>query len=322
MNIAFRVDGSKKLGLGHVKRCIVIAKKLQKKNISCIFITQFKEIEKFLQSEGFIVFIIKKKNESAQIHQFLEKEYCTKLVIDSKSKSLEKLLKTIDQKIKIILIDNFHCSNYADLLIISSVKNPKKHYPQNSIVGTEYLLHGIKDLPKSTKSKNKSILITMGGSDNYNITSKIIDSFLKNTNDFNLTIVLGKFYNDEKNLLKIINNDKRFNIIKNPTSLVPLMQKATIGIVTFGITVYEAAICRLPLFVISHSNENNLSAKLVEKYGWITYLGKYDEIDYIPISNNVIRLSQNETKLKKMKQACLQIDGLGPSRVADKIINL
>lgn len=322
MKIAFRVDGSKKLGLGHVKRCIVIAKNLQKKDTSCLFITQFKEIQKFLQSKGFVVFIIEQKNESRQINQILKKECCTKLVIDSKRKSIGKLLKNIDKQIKIILIDNFDYSNYADLVVISSVKNPKKQYPQNSIVGTHYVLHGIEDLPKSIKRKNNSILLTMGGSDKYHITKKIIDSFSKNTDDFNLTIVLGKFYDDEKNLFKIISNDKRFHIVKNPPSLVPLMQQSLIGIATFGVTVYEAAICCLPLFVISHSNENNLSAKLVEKYGWISYLGKYDKINYNTLPNTVMKLMQNKIELKKIKQACLQIDGLGPSRVADHIINL
>ena len=322
MNIAFRVDGNKTLGLGHVKRCIVIAKKLQKNNISCIFITQFKEIEALLQSEGFVVFIIKKKNKLTQINRLLEKERCTKLIIDSKNKSIGKLLETINPQIKIILIDNFNHSSYADLLIISSVENPKKHYPQNSIVGIQYLLHGIDVLPKISKPKKTSILVTMGGSDKYDITLKIINSFLKNPGNFDLTIVLGKFYKHEKNLLEIISNDKRFTIIKNPPSLVPLMQKSTIGIVTFGITVYEAAICCLPLFVISHSNENTLSAKLVEKYGWINHLGKYDKINYTSIPNNVIQLTQNKIKLKKMKQACSQIDGLGPSRVSEKIINL
>jgi len=161
----------------------------------------------------------------------------------------------------------------------------------------------------------------LGGSDKYGITKKIVYSFSQSTHDFDLTIVLGKFFHDE-NLMKIIKNDNRFHVIKNPPSLVSFMQQSIVGIVTFGITVYEAAMCGLPLFVISHSNENHFSARLVEKYGWIYYLGKYDLINYDILPNTMIKLMQNKTKLKQMRKACLQIDGLGPTRVAKYIINL
>jgi UDP-2,4-diacetamido-2,4,6-trideoxy-beta-L-altropyranose hydrolase len=322
MKIAFRVDSSKKLGLGHVKRCVPLAKSLEKKNILVLFITQFTETRNFLQSKGFIVFTITQKSESVEINQILKKEHCTKLVIDSKRKSIENLLKNLDDKIKVILIDNFQFSNHTDLIISSSFKNPKFNYPKNSIVGPKFLLHGIENIPKFIKHKNNSILLTMGGSDKYDITQKIVNSFLKNLNNFKLIIILGKYYEYEKNLFEIINNDKRFIVIKNPPNLTDLMQQASIGIVTFGITVYEAAICRLPLFVISHSDENDISAKLVEKYGWISYLGKYDKIPYDIIPNTVFNLLKNKRKLQTMKQACLQIDGLGPLRVSKHIEKL
>ena len=88
MKIAFRVDSSKKLGLGHVKRCVPLAKSLEEKNISVLFMTQFIETRNFLQSKGFIVFTIKQKSESVEVNKILKKEHCTKLVIDSKRKSI------------------------------------------------------------------------------------------------------------------------------------------------------------------------------------------------------------------------------------------
>tara|TARA_B110000263_G_C15216244_1_gene467679 strand:+ start:121 stop:1089 length:969 start_codon:yes stop_codon:yes gene_type:complete len=322
MKIAFRVDSSKKLGFGHVNRCKNVARNLEKKNTSCIFITEFNQTYEYFLSEGFNVFLIKKKNEYEQINQILKKENCLKLVIDSKRKSIKQLTDNVSKNIKIILIDNFFDSKSIDLTVISSVKNPKKKYPKNCIVGKEYVLHGIENLPKNKIQKNKSILISMGGSDKYNITKKIINSLLKKNINFEVNIVLGKLYDHDKEISKLINKNPHFHIIRNPTSLTSLMQESIIGIITFGITVYESAICRLPVFVISHSTENHESAKLVEKYGWISYVGKYNKINYDLVTKNLLNLMNNKNKLEKMKKACLQIDGLGPQRIADHIQKL
>lgn len=322
MKVAFRVDGNKQLGLGHVKRCMIIAENLREKNIPCIFITRFKSIKEILQSENFETVLISPKNESEKIKKILKTHQCTTLVIDSKRRSIGKLLKSIHKQTKIVLIDNTNFIQFVDLIVIPSAKNPKKQYPPNSLVGIEYILHGIGEIPKSFIRKNDSILLTMGGSDKFNITEKIVKSFSKSKKDFRLILILGKYYNSEKNILKIIDGDKRFHIIKNPPSLVELMKKSKICISTFGITAYESAICQLPLLVISHNHENHLSSKLLEKYGWFSYLGKFDQIKYEHLPNLVLDLLYNKTKLKQMRQACSQIDGFGPSRLADQIINL
>lgn len=322
MKIAIRVDGNRRLGMGHVNRCKILAINLNKIEVSCIFLTQYLQVYENLSSEGFIAFLIGKKNESQQVNDILRKEHCSKLVIDSKKKSVGKLITNLDKKIKIIMIDNSSYSNYVDLFVFSSLKDPKKKYPHNSIVGAQYVLHGINKQSEPIRKKNNSILVSMGGSDKYNITQKIIKSFLKSSILFDLTVVLGKYYENDKQLLKIIDNDKRFHIVKNPSSLTRLMNKSTIGVTTFGITVYESAICGLPLFVISHSNENDDSAKLVAKYGWISYVGKYDQINYDKVVKNVLDLMTDKKELKNMKQSCLQIDGLGPFRIAESIKKL
>jgi UDP-2,4-diacetamido-2,4,6-trideoxy-beta-L-altropyranose hydrolase len=322
MKIAFRVDGNKKIGMGHVNRCKIIAKNLEKNNVSCIFITKFKIIFEYFVSEGFTVFLIKTNNESEQVKQILKKECCSKLIIDSKRKSIGKLIEFLKKEVKIILIDNSFYAKHVDLVVFSSVNNNNKIYPKNSLVGIQYVLHGIEKSSKHIKQNTNSILISMGGSDKYNITKKIVSSFSKNRSQFNLTIVLGKFSENKKQILKIINNDKRFTLVTNVPSLKSLMQESTVGIVTFGITVFEAAVCNLPLYVISHSNENEHSAKLVEKYGWISYVGKYDKIDYNLLTKNVLASLKSKKELQKMKQSCKKMDGLGPLRVAEYIRKL
>ena len=322
MKFAFRVDSSKRLGLGHVKRCEILAKNLDTKNISCIFITQFKQTYDYFLSKGFDVFLITKKTEFKQVNRILKKENCKKLIIDSKRKSIKKLIDNIPKNIKIIVIDNSYNSKYVDLKIISSLKNPKKNYPKNCIIGQKYILHGIQNLPKLNSQKKKSLLISMGGSDKYDITSKVVNSIIKKNIDFDVNLVLGKLNENQKKISKLISKKSNFHIISNPSSLISLMDQSIIGIITFGLTVYESAICNLPTIVISHSNENKKSAQLVKEYGFISYAGKYDEINYDKLVKQLLELLNNKMELKKMQNACSQIDGLGPHRVAEIIKKL
>ena len=84
------------------------------------------------------------------------------------------------------------------LVIISSIKNLKKIYPKNCVVGKQFVIHGIEKIYKSIPTKSNQILISMGGSDKYNITEKIIKAFSKNSYNIQIKIVVGKFFDDNQ----------------------------------------------------------------------------------------------------------------------------
>ena len=123
-------------------------------------------------------------------------------------------------------------------------------------------------------------------------------------------------------LKQIIKNDKRFTIIIDSNNFPKLMKESTLGIFTFGVSVFEAAVCKLPSLIISHSYENDESAKIIEKYGWSKYLGKYDQINYNDFPTNALKILENNKILEKMIKKCSQIDGNGANRISEKIIQL
>ena len=150
----------------------------------------------------------------------------------------------------------------------------------------------------------------------------------KNTQYFNLFYSRIYIYPKVQSLKSIFLTDSTHihaNFLQKfsfSNELPQFVQNEFWGIISFGITVYETAICQLPSFVISHSDENDLAAKFVENFGWISYIGKYNEIKYDEIPKMTFNLINDQSKLQKMIQSCKQIDGLGPSNVANSIINL
>lgn len=322
MQVAFRVDGGKILGLGHVMRCLSIANSLSMMGIKCLFIVSNESTKQVVSDYGYNVSKINSNNEGATIRKILIKENCKVLIIDSKRKSLFRIINIVRDTVKIVLIDNVQFAKWADLVILPGVREQFKLCPPNSLVGAEYVL--LRPDPKRIKRspKRKLIIFSAGGSDKKNLTYRVVSAFKKIQSNFEMLVIVGKFYAYQDKLCNLVSNDNRFTILRDPHNLFELMSECKFGIMTFGITVYEAAYCKLPIFVISHSDENDESAKRVEKYGWMKYVGKYDEINYLKFAKEVTSYLHNKNLLHKMSLAGSLIDGKGSERVARAIIHL
>jgi len=323
MQVAFMTDGGKQLGMGHINRCLSIANELKKEDIQSMFLISNNLTKNHIESKKFNVKIIpREKNYFNIINKFLLKEKIFGLIIDSKKKILEEEIKQINKKIKIILIDRNNGLDNVDLVILPGLEEQFKKKSLNSIVGQKYILLN-PDFKYYRKNKNdNNILISMGSTDKKNITKKLVLGLKKLEQDFKITIILGKFYSNEKYIQKIIANDHRFEIKKDPKEFLKLLSSCRLAVIEFGITVYEAAALRTPTAVISHSEENDGSAKRIEKYGFFKYLGKYDKINYNKISKNILEISKNSSSLKNMEKKSSIIDNKGKKRVAKKIFGI
>ena len=206
------------------------------------------------------------------------------------------------------------------MVVLPGVKEQFLNPPANCLIGSKYIIlnPNFKKI-KTSKLKN-TIFISMGGSDKYDITSRIIKPLKKTKLDFSAFIILGKFYSNSKKIHRILQNDKRFILVDNPQNLHEIIAKCQFGIISFGITVYEAAALNIPTLVISHSFENHFSAKRIKKYGWFEYLGKYDNINYSKVSEKIISKLTQKQKLKIKKSKLFDLKG--PSRICKKILEL
>lgn len=203
--IAFRVDSGTNIGLGHLNRCVSIAYHFDKQHIIPIFIISNSSSKDIIQSFGFKWILIKNnKHEISQIKKILSIYKINILVIDSKRKSLENLLKSLKKHTKIVVIDNTKVAKYADLTVLPAVKEQYHKYPKNSLIGSKYVLLNPNIRSAKRTSKKEFIFLSMGGADKYNITKKFVSAFVSNKSNFKLIIVLGKFYRNVHLLLQYL----------------------------------------------------------------------------------------------------------------------
>ena len=313
------MNSGKRYGLGNVNRCLSIAKVLSKNGHNPIFFISSKSTELLIKDYGYKSILINQLKNKTLISALIKKLKIKILIIDSKKKEIINF-KFLKNKVKIVLIDNQNSTQYADLVVLPGVKEQFLNPPANCLIGSKYIIlnPNFKKI-KTSKLKN-TIFISMGGSDKYDITSRIIKPLKKTKLDFTAFIILGKFYSNSKKIHRILQNDKRFILVDNPQNLHEIIAKCQFGIISFGITVYEAAALNIPTLVISHSFENHFSAKRIKQYGWFEYLGKYDNINYSKVSEKIISKLTQKQKLKIKKSKLFDLKG--PNRICKKILEL
>ena len=319
MNIALAADSGKRYGLGSINRCLSIAKVLSKNGHQPIFFISSKSTELLIKDYGYKSILLEQLKRKTLISVLIKKLKIKILIIDSKKKEIVDF-KFLKNKVKIVLIDNQKYVEYADLVVLPGVKEQFLNPPDNCLIGSKYIIlnPNFKKI-KSGKLKN-TIFISMGGSDKYDITSRIVKQLKKTNLYFTAYIILGKFYSNSKKIHYILQNDKRFVLVDSPKNLHEIIVKCRFGIISFGITVYETAALNIPTLVISHSFENHFSAKRIEQYGWFEYLGKYDNINYSKVSEKIISNLTQKQRLKIKKPNL--IDFKGPNRICKKILEL
>tara|TARA_B110001454_G_scaffold215543_1_gene237181 strand:- start:930 stop:1940 length:1011 start_codon:yes stop_codon:yes gene_type:complete len=331
--VLFRLDVNKRLGMGHMSRCLDLSNKLIKYKIDSYFLLKNNsDISKFddkLQNKIFTFSNSSQKNEITKIKELNNKIKFDGIILDLKKLPNKNFFLQLKKKIKIIVIDNTEENSFlADLVIWpwANEQYTKKISNQNLkkfLVGTKFMQlgHNAKKISKNTIPN--SILISMGGSDKRNLTYKIVKSFKKSNEKFHLGIVIGGFFTDYKEILRVIKNDNRFSIIKNQSGLLSIMSKYKIGVFSFGITVCEAFYSGLPSIVLSHSYENDIYAKKIAMYDCMKYLGYYRRINFNNLPEETFSLMKNRKLYKKYSDnGQKMIDGKGSMRIAKRIKQL
>ena len=219
MKIVFRTDASRKIGSGHVMRCLTLAKALKKEGAKCKFICRDKKINfiEKIKKNGFEVILLpafkqaKKiqrnkdtgptysdwigvswREDAKQTINALNKEKIDWLIIDHYGieKQWQKKLRPFTKKIMVIddLANRNHdCDLLLDQNLIANFKNRYKNLlPKycNTLLGPQYALlqAEYKNLHLSAPFRSgpiKHILVYFGGTNQNKLIDLTLSAFLK-----------------------------------------------------------------------------------------------------------------------------------------------
>lgn len=288
--IYIRADANEIIGTGHVMRCLAIAEKIWSSGEDVCFITADKRSGQIIESKGFEIICLDSvwndlDSETDMFIEIIKSRKIEMLLIDTYYVTFD-YLSELKKHTKIAYIDDLHKFAYpVDLLINYNIYADKidyfdiygeKNIPKLAL-GCEYapLRNEFCGIAKHINRTVKSILVTTGGTDNYNVTGNLIESF-KSKKWFGIIdfyFVLGRF---NKNIDMLKNNYGKYENIHfliNIPDIDKYMKMCDIAVTAGGTTTYELCACGIPSVMYTLADNQLEIAKTVSEKEIIPWVG-------------------------------------------------
>lgn len=327
MKISILTEANRETGLGHLTRCISIYQAFEERNI----------IPKiYLFGDDLAIPMINDLN--VEICNWLENQndifrkikYSDVIIVDSYLATKE----FYDNISKLTLIpvyfDDYLRIEYPSGVIINGAINAES-LPYKKLISHEYLL-GTKYLPlrkefwdvveKPLRLDMQNMLITFGGTDKLNLTTRIQRLLLRNYPTFKKRIIVNNTFENLSQLEELKDNNTEIYNSPSPNELIKIMNDTDLAICGAGQTVNELARLGIPTVAIAIAENQKLQMN-----GWVKEKFLPMELTYdLPNLEHRLSLIITNYRKKQVREAISKIgkqkvDGNGAKRVVQFIID-
>ena len=332
--IFIRTDANKHIGMGHLMRCITIAKQMV--NYKCIFLVSDLEAYGIVKSNGFesICLNINYKDfsclEALKVVNIGKKQNVRAILVDSYYVNKEYL---VELK-KRFLIACFNARKIflpANVIINYNVNCNIKLYQKlyqgsytKLLLGSEYV--PLRDeftslKPYKVKDNITKITIMTGGTDSYNFMGKFANLICDDPLYYNLQFVFisGKYNTFSEQLVEYAQKKKNVSVIENANNIAELMHESDLVVSAGGTTIYELCAVGVPAIIFSMAHNQKGEAEYLGKMGAIKYIGECTEKGFEEILKEVVYelINEKQERIAISKKMHTIADGYGAVRIAN-----
>lgn len=302
--ILYKVEGSGKIGMGHVFRSFFLTQKLKKKYDVIIFTENQTKSEEFFKKKNFKLISYKKKDQFKVFKEIILNLKIDKFINDSIffDKKIYKFLKATNYKCffldtkSIKATDNFYCIN-------TFIETKQKHI--NYYNGLKYVITdpSLKFRNNNIPNKDVKLLLHFGGTDNRKLNLKIIDILPEIKNLKKVSVILGPALNYKRTKIYEKIKKVKFNvkIYNYPKKLNHIYNSSNLAITTGGNTLFNFCSMNLKNISISANNLEIKNCEKMKKLNLTNYYGHYSDFD----KNFFIQFCNGVILKKKIKNKCL-----------------
>jgi spore coat polysaccharide biosynthesis predicted glycosyltransferase SpsG len=200
----------------------------------------------------------------------------------------------------------------ADLHVAALAFDNAELAGKRVLTGVDYLILN-PDIGRYQRLRSKagSVLVTLGGSDTYGATVKVVAQLA--TKGLGATVVIGPSFAHRQALDAVLTSS--FDVVAGVPSMVEEMSRHELAITGGGITPFEANAAGLPCIVVANEDFEIPVGRELERLGGALFAGHHSAIDLSALDGPL--------QLEEMSRAGMSKIGLGGvSRVVDALEGL
>ena len=253
----------------------------------------------------------------------------TKLLVIDSYQASEDYTEGLGQIFDLVVyLDDLGKNLPVDLVVNSSCQAQRRKYDANhALCGLDYVIlsEPYKHVDKTKqKKRKKSLVITMGGVDHFDISSQAIAMIEKIDTALQIDVVVGPFYENIKEIERAIRRSKAsITVHRNLQNLYHIFSKNTFALSAGGGTIYELVATGTASIGVALWKNQNENVQCLGRAGAILpihYIADNFESD---LGNALRKLLFDESFSKQLSATSRSlVDGKGAQRIAKKIDEL
>lgn len=341
----FRVDGNETIGLGHVMRCLSVARALRRAGQESTFLLADDRPRALIEGAGFSAVCLNSQwdaleGETAALRAYLQAKRAPVLILDSYFVTAA-YLKALGEVTKTVYIDDLNRFPYpVDLLINYNVYAERMDYPgayRRAGLCTQFAL-GCAYVPlraafaaevcRVAAPVARRLLIATGGTDSYNVADGLLHAF-QNCAWFSALqydVVVGKFNPYRRALEAAWAGISNVRLLYDVQDMAAHMRQCDLAVTAGGVTVYELMACGVPAVLYTLADNQLPAAHTLAEMGLMPYAGDIRsdrEACLTAVTRQIAALRADLAARTQLTQRFQQlVDGQGADRLAKRLLVL
>lgn len=341
--IGIRVDANKEIAMGHVMRCITIAKELVKKGCRVLFLTADEWARETIVEAGMDQICLHTRwdwmeEELPRLRQILTMTGVRTLLVDS-YQTTKVYFEGLQDLVRLVRIDDcFDPICPVDLLINYNAYHVRFPYEETYAGGTKLLL-GTAYVPLREEFARResvgtaaderfSVLLASGGGDAQDALWGILKKAAADTAFENVTfhVIAGEFHPRGKELEIFAENHMQVKVYRPCRDVAGLMAKCDAAVSAAGTMLFELAAMGVPAVFFQAADNQRYDREFFGEEERMLYAGdiRQDREGCLTaVCENLKKLIADAALRGRMREALSKVtDGRGAARIAEEIAKL
>lgn len=340
--VIFRADAGEEIGLGHVVRCLSLARALQNEKVNCLFVSSSGVPRQLVIEKGFefIDLHSSHKDPTAELEALIRTiQRCAPVfvVVDGYFVT-ESYLKAVRECCPVVYLDDIKAFAYpSDVLVNYNVYGPdwKQDYIKNQAsFGTKLLLgpryaplrEEFENLPgHQTAERVQRVLLSTGGSDSLGIMCRLLKAIgaMPEWSGIEFHAVVGALNPYREQIEQMACGMGNVRVHFQLRQVADLMCRCDVAVSAAGSTLYELCACGVPTVTYVLADNQIPGARAFDRQGLIMMAGDCRELgtEKKIISQLKRLIADAELRKQTSRQMQQAVDGKGAWRLAQALLS-